>query len=88
MTRTNALLVLVVVAVAVAGLAVYEVFRFQKGDTAALCAFRSDLQHRVDSGAAFLLTHPHGIPGISAPTILQSLHAERSTLRALKPVNC
>lgn len=60
----------------------------QQGNTRALCALRDDLNRRVDSGLAFLRTHPHGIPGISAGSIRQSLNGQERTIIALRPVVC
>ena len=56
--------------------------------TQALCTLRFDLQTRVNSGEAFLRTHPHGIPGIPGPTIAQSLAGERRTISALSIITC
>ncbi len=54
----------------------------------ALCAFKTDLQRRYAAGAAFLNGHPDGIPGISRFDILQSLKNQKSTLTALKDLEC
>jgi hypothetical protein len=60
----------------------------QQADTQALCALRADLQTRVNSTNAFLVTHPHGIPGISAATLRSGVAGQERTIRALSTINC
>lgn len=60
----------------------------QQANTQALCTFRADLVHRVNASEAFLLTHPHGISGISASEIRTSVSAEQRTVRALHALIC
>jgi len=55
----------------------------------AICALVSDLQERTDSTKAFLITHPHGIPGLaSGAQLRESLHNQRRTLSALSVISC
>lgn len=49
-----------------------------------LCAFKGDLERRVEAGEEFLKEHPQGIPGISAATIQNSLSNQRMTIAALE----
>ena len=95
MTRTKAIIVILVFVVAGAAFADFRVFEIsgqvasnQQSDTQALCAYREDLRNRVDSGYKFLATHPHGIPGIPLGTIQLSLQNEQHTLTALSPLKC
>ena len=74
----------------------------QRSNTAALCALRDDLKARLNADAAkvrsskaYLVTHPHGIPGISAALIRQSIAqqehtvaGERRSIQALGLVRC
>lgn len=55
----------------------------QQANTRALCAFRSDLEKRIDAGTQFLQDHPEGIPGVPADAIRVSILNEQSTLNSL-----
>lgn len=61
---------------------------FQRSNSAALCAYRSDLQRRIDSGTTFLKSHPHGILGIPASTLKVSVANEQSALNSLSSLVC
>lgn len=95
MTRTKALIVLLVFVFAGAVYADVSVFILggrvasnQSRETQALCAFRDDVQRRMDETSAFLRAHPHGIPGITAATLRAGVDNERHTIRALSPLDC
>lgn len=60
----------------------------QRANTKALCAFRADLQSRVQSGVAFLRTHHHGIAGIPAATLQASIVNEQRTIATLASLIC
>ncbi len=57
-----------------------------KGDAAhaALCVFVSDLDTRIESSEAWLVTHPDGVPGIPASVVMNSLRNQKKTLAALE----
>lgn len=56
---------------------------------AALCTFRGDLQYRVDSSKAFLVTHPHGIRGLATREQIRNDIANRErTIRSLHGLSC
>lgn len=57
-------------------------------NTRALCALRHDLEQRVDSSAAFLRTHPNGVPGISARVIQDGISNQERTIKALSVLSC
>jgi uncharacterized membrane protein (Fun14 family) len=95
MTRLRTLSFAVVgltVAVAVLALVVYldtdRLSSLSDSTTTALCAFRQDLSKRVSSGTTFLISHPHGIPGIPIGTIRVSLTNEQATLKSLSALKC
>lgn len=52
---------------------------------AALCALKADLERRIKTTRKFLEQHPHGIPGIPASTLRQSLNGQRKTVNAISP---
>lgn len=54
----------------------------------ALCTFKADIERRFDAGQKFLEQHPQGIEGITREDIKRSLEAQRSTLRALRVLDC
>lgn len=60
----------------------------QQSTLSALCALRSDLETRVQSGNDFLSKHPGGIPGIPVATIRASNANEERTIIALSPLPC
>lgn len=66
----------------------HEVRHNQQNTTAALCTFRRDLEARVSASQNFLVTHPNGIPGISAATIEASVTMEKRTIRSLQLLPC
>lgn len=91
MTRTRALIAVIVLLVLSAAYTDWRIFDLsgnvasnQLADTSALCSFRADLQQRVTSTVKFLATHPHGIPGIPVATLRVSLQNQQATLRALR----
>lgn len=57
-------------------------------NTDALCAFRADLQDRVQSSQAFLRDHPQGFAGIPAATIKTSLDGQVRTIHVLRDLPC
>lgn len=67
----------------------------QRSNTQALCAFRGDLQRRVDESNAFLKGFdqrgeplPKSIAGIPIGSIKVSLANERASLASLKSLHC
>lgn len=60
----------------------------QRTNTVALCAFRNDLQKRVDQGSDFLKAHPNGIPGLSAATIQVGIKNEQASIQTLQIIHC
>jgi hypothetical protein len=94
-TRSKALVVLLVIVFAQAAYADFQVFNLgdrigtnQRSDTQALCAFRDDVAHRKRSTENLLQRHPHGIPGISVATLQASIDSEKHTTKALSPLKC
>jgi hypothetical protein len=67
---------------------VEHVDQIAKTNQQALCAFRNDVQARVESSVLFLEEHPNGIPGISPATIRRGLKAQRQTVEALSVLDC
>lgn len=65
-----------------------EVRHNQQSTVAALCTFRHDLELRAIASQNFLVTHPNGIPGISAATIEASVTMEKRTIRSLQLLPC
>ena len=60
----------------------------QTANTQALCALRADYQKRIDTSRKFLVTHPRGIPGISAGVIRTGIVNSQRTVTALGPLTC
>lgn len=54
----------------------------------AICVFRTDLEQRVQAGYKLLADHPHGLFGIPAATIRNSLDNEQQTVDALSVIHC
>lgn len=54
----------------------------------AICALTADLEDRTESTRNFLEQHPHGIYGIPASTLRESLHNQERTIDALSVVSC
>jgi hypothetical protein len=54
----------------------------------AICALTADLEDRTEGTRNFLEQHPHGIPGIPAKTLWESLHNQERTIDALSVVSC
>jgi hypothetical protein len=55
----------------------------------AVCALVADLEERTEQTQAFLVTHPHGIPGLASGSQLrESLHNQERTLAALGVITC
>lgn len=65
-----------------------ELAAVTESTTSALCTLRADLQRRVTQGDAFLLEHPHGIPGVPVETFRTSLEGQRRTVHALSTLKC
>ena len=55
---------------------------------AALCSLRGDLKRRVSTSEAFLVAHPHGIPGITAAQIQSGISSETRSVHALSLLRC
>lgn len=55
---------------------------------AAICTYRSSLERQNASSQKFLLAHPHGIPGIPASLIRNSIADQQKTINALSTVHC
>lgn len=60
----------------------------QQSNTNALCSLRSDLQSRVDTANAFLVTHPHGFAGVSGDSIRTTITGQKRTIAALSGLAC
>lgn len=54
----------------------------------AICALTADLEARTEASRRFLDAHPHGIFGIPAATIRESLQNQERTIDALSVVSC
>lgn len=55
----------------------------------AICALVSDLEERTEGTRAFLVDHPHGVPGLASGSQLrESLQNQERTLSALSVVSC
>jgi hypothetical protein len=56
----------------------------------ALCAYRADLETRIQQGEDFLIKHPEGIPtiGISAAQLKNNLDGQKHAVKAFQEVNC
>ncbi len=54
----------------------------------ALCAFKTDLQERVNGSLAFLIQHPNGFAGVDVATIRTSIANQQATLRSLAVLHC
>ncbi len=57
-------------------------------NTTALCALRSDLRDRAESGRQFLEHNPGGLPGISAAQIRENIETQQRTIETLKIIDC
>lgn len=93
MTVVTAFLFIFVLTVVVIGFVYSTNSRDQIADEArrttdALCVLKVDLKGRVESSKAFLLSHPNGIPGISADDIQNSIDNQLSTIAALSIIKC
>lgn len=76
-----------VVFVALIGIVFYVWVR--EGQTRdSLCTLRGDLVQRVDDSRAFLASHPHGIPGVSAASIQVGIDNQQRTIDALSGLHC
>jgi hypothetical protein len=67
---------------------VYRVETTTRATHSALCAFKVDLERRVQAGEEFLAENPEGVPGISRESIQRSLDSQKSTLLALASLDC
>ena len=67
---------------------VSEVRRTTDSTNAALCALRSDLKARAETGSQFLKEHPEGIPGIPPALLQANLASQYKTIAALSPLVC
>lgn len=54
----------------------------------ALCTLRGDLAQRVLASQDFLAKHPHGLDGISAASLQQSIAGQERTIQALFALHC
>ena len=92
--RLLALLYLVLIPAAILAIAVGGLVRTStlagQGREAhrAICALRSDLEHRVEATERFLATHPDGFAGVDRATIRNSLGNQLRTIDALSTINC
>ena len=73
--------------VTLAGAGIY-IYRENDQTQGALCALRTDLEVRTESGEKFLKEHPKGIPGISPKTIREGLHNQERSIKALGSLSC
>ncbi len=79
----------------VAALLVGLVFREQNRQSregviakTALCAFKADLQERIDGSLSFLARHPHGFAGVDVAAVRVSIANQQATLRSLSVLKC
>jgi TRAP-type C4-dicarboxylate transport system permease small subunit len=77
----------VLVFLALLGMGVY-VYTATRNNTRALCAIKQDAEKRVSESQTFLVTHPQGIPGISASVIQRGIDNAQAQVKALSDVNC
>lgn len=55
----------------------------------AICALVEDLNTRTEGTKTFLVSHPHGIPGLaSGAQLRESLRNQERTLAALNVITC
>jgi hypothetical protein len=81
----------VFLAAAVLGLGIYVLTSKTDEGTEtheAVCALVADLESRTEGTRLFLGEHPHGIPGIPASSLRESLHNQERTIDALSVVSC
>jgi hypothetical protein len=67
---------------------VYVTWRLNHKSVVSLCELRSDLERRVASSKQFLRDNPHGIPGIPAKQIRDSINNQSRTIRSLNSLSC
>lgn len=78
---------LIFVIVSSTGLLIYQQRQIGQAKRA-LCAFRSDLERRIDRGQHFLDTHPEGVAGVSASDLRSNLVNQRATFKSLDSLTC
>lgn len=84
----------VAIALAISGMLLFlvnnRVSDTAQTNTAALCAFRADLQRRVDQGDAFVKDHPglKSFDGIPMSSIKLTIANQKDSLSALQVLNC
>lgn len=63
---------------------------YSEGNTTtnAICALRTDLESRTKQGKEYVKDHPHGIAGISASSIKESIHNQERSIKALGNLSC
>ena len=57
-------------------------------NTRTLCAFRTDLQRRVDSGTQFLSEHPRGALGFTRQELQTTINNQQRTISSLGALTC
>lgn len=85
---TRATVGLALVLIAVSGYGLYALKAQNDRNTGALCALRQDLERRVASSQEFLAQNPHGIPGITAASLQQSISGQQRSIVALSGLHC
>lgn len=88
--HVNILLVVLGAAIVLVGtiFGVLKVYELSSGAHHAICALRAERVRGIQDGKRFLREHPHGIPGISASDIQQSIDAQKQTVRAFRFADC
>jgi hypothetical protein len=77
-----------VITTAMALWAVFATLAAVRENHRSLCAWRADLEHRVESGIAFQRAHPHGAYGFSPALIAKSISDQRRTITAFRNLHC
>lgn len=68
--------------------ATYATYQTAGESHRSLCAYRVDLQHRVDATVKFLAENPDGIPGVPIRTLRDSAANQQRTISTLHSLNC
>lgn len=78
----TALLYLLLIGVA------YYIYNVAQNTTEGVCAFRNDVQARVDGGKQFLIDNPKGTKEISVDVIKNSIANGERSVKSLSKVKC
>lgn len=83
----NLIIVTVLLGLAIVGTVGY-IYSVADANNKALCAFRGDVQDRVDQTAQYLHDHPHGTKLISTADLQRSLDNSKRTVQSLSNLDC